>query len=69
MNTASFYAQMFKGDIDAAMAIHKTNKGYKFGYTTWKQYVSEHFAAFRKAGLPTENMSKFESLLGISATK
>lgn len=65
----SAYALMFKGDIDKALEIHKANQDYQFNYATWKEYVKQEFANFRKAGLPTENMSKVESLLGIAQAK
>ena len=60
---------MFKGEIEKALAIHKAKQDYQFNYETWKEYVTQNFEEFRKAGLPTENMSKVESLLGINKSK
>ncbi len=63
------HAQMLKGNLDAAVAIHKANRDYTFAYAAWKVYVEQEFTEFRKAGLPTENMSKVEAVLGIAQAK
>jgi hypothetical protein len=60
---------MLKGNLDAAVAIHKANRDYTFAYAAWKVYVEQEFTEFRKAGLPTENMSKVEAVLGIAQAK
>lgn len=63
------HAKMLQGNTDEALAIHKAHQNYKFDFATWKEYVAQDFADFRKAGLATENMTKVEAFLKITPSK
>lgn len=63
------HSLLLKGYVEKALEIHKKHQDYQFQFATWKVYIAQEFADFRKNGLPTQHLATIEKALGLPIQK